>query len=124
MIRRVPDISIFRRDGRPKPVQARFHRNLAGEPRIRIAVGAAVEQVVLVLAHRRQLVCPSLVDKDMAGGARAAAAAKREQFVKACVADHLHHRRSEEHTSELQSLMRTSYAVVCLKKNTTNRTTN
>src|SRR3546814_9825857 len=26
-------------------------------------------------------------------------------------------RRSEEHTSELQSLMRTSYAVFCLKKN-------
>src|SRR3546814_8362595 len=28
--------------------------------------------------------------------------------------------RSEEHTSELQSLMRRSYAVFCLKKNTTN----
>src|SRR3546814_1870991 len=28
--------------------------------------------------------------------------------------------RSEEHTSELQSLMRLSYAVFCLKKNTTN----
>src|SRR3546814_4583169 len=27
--------------------------------------------------------------------------------------------RSEEHTSELQSLMRTSYAVFCLKKHTT-----
>src|SRR3546814_3375364 len=27
--------------------------------------------------------------------------------------------RSEEHTSELQSLMRTSYAVFCLKKKTT-----
>src|SRR3546814_4549033 len=27
-----------------------------------------------------------------------------------------HHRRSEEHTSELQSLMRISYAVFCLKK--------
>src|SRR3546814_3260205 len=27
-------------------------------------------------------------------------------------------RRSEEHTSELQSLMRNSYAVVCLKKKT------
>src|SRR3546814_6141599 len=26
------------------------------------------------------------------------------------------HHRSEEHTSELQSLMRTSYAVFCLKK--------
>src|SRR3546814_8544776 len=31
-------------------------------------------------------------------------------------------RRSEEHTSELQSLMRISYAVFCLKKN--NRTKN
>src|SRR3546814_9701231 len=29
--------------------------------------------------------------------------------------------RSEEHTSELQSLMRISYAVFCLKKNTKNR---
>src|SRR3546814_8605838 len=28
--------------------------------------------------------------------------------------------RSEEHTSELQSLMRISYAVFCLKTNTTN----
>src|SRR3546814_8891868 len=28
--------------------------------------------------------------------------------------------RSEEHTSELQSLMRRSYAVFCLKKNTPN----
>src|SRR3546814_8839963 len=40
-------------------------------------------------------------------------------------------RRSEEHTSELQSLMRISYAVFCLKKKkhtlaftTSNRTTN
>src|SRR3546814_3304896 len=30
--------------------------------------------------------------------------------------------RSEEHTSELQSLMRISYAVFCLKKKTTKRT--
>src|SRR3546814_6854869 len=29
-------------------------------------------------------------------------------------------KRSEEHTSELQSLMRTSYAVFCLKKNKKN----
>src|SRR3546814_5178377 len=29
---------------------------------------------------------------------------------------HGQHRRSEEHTSELQSLMRISYAVFCLKK--------
>src|SRR3546814_4771473 len=30
-----------------------------------------------------------------------------------------HHERSEEHTSELQSLMRISYAVFCLKKKKT-----
>src|SRR3546814_8642500 len=32
-------------------------------------------------------------------------------------------RRSEEHTSELQSLMRTSYAVFCLKTKTHHKTT-
>src|SRR3546814_4317133 len=32
--------------------------------------------------------------------------------------------RSEEHTSELQSLMRISYAVFCLKTNNTNYTQN
>src|SRR3546814_7406182 len=32
--------------------------------------------------------------------------------------------RSEEHTSELQSLMRTSYAVFCLKKKNKDSTTN
>src|SRR3546814_3146352 len=31
-------------------------------------------------------------------------------------------KRSEEHTSELQSLMRISYAVFCLKKKTNNKT--
>src|SRR3546814_1039583 len=33
-------------------------------------------------------------------------------------------RRSEEHTSELQSLMRISYAVFCLKKKTNKQTPN
>src|SRR3546814_6126286 len=33
---------------------------------------------------------------------------------------HVDERRSEEHTSELQSLMRISYAVFCLKKTNTN----
>src|SRR3546814_1034485 len=36
---------------------------------------------------------------------------------------HLQARRSEEHTSELQSLMRISYAVFCLKKKKTYNTT-
>src|SRR3546814_3408106 len=34
----------------------------------------------------------------------------------AALAELLRHNRSEEHTSELQSLMRISYAVFCLKK--------
>src|SRR3546814_5756702 len=33
-------------------------------------------------------------------------------------------KRSEEHTSELQSLMRISYAVFCLKKKNTTNSTN
>src|SRR3546814_6234901 len=37
------------------------------------------------------------------------------RFVLDCVHS-LNHGRSEEHTSELQSLMRISYAVFCLKK--------
>src|SRR3546814_5276330 len=38
------------------------------------------------------------------------------------LSDLMRRRRSEEHTSELQSLMRISYAVFCLKKKKTNRT--
>src|SRR3546814_9255460 len=34
----------------------------------------------------------------------------------------VHNMRSEEHTSELQSLMRNSYAVFCLKKKRYNKT--
>src|SRR3546814_5806712 len=41
---------------------------------------------------------------------------------KAAVGDQRHAPRSEEHTSELQSLMRISYAVFCLKKKKHNQT--
>src|SRR3546814_3995229 len=44
---------------------------------------------------------------DRAAGDRVDAGARRRRLC-----------RSEEHTSELQSLMRISYAVFCLKKNT------
>src|SRR3546814_3373036 len=39
----------------------------------------------------------------------------------AIVEQNFDHYRSEEHTSELQSLMRISYAVFCLKKKKTSR---
>src|SRR3546814_4588433 len=40
------------------------------------------------------------------------------------IVDNLMRLRSEEHTSELQSLMRLSYAVFCLKKKNTSRREN
>src|SRR3546814_1686660 len=68
-----------------------------------------------VLAHERSPSAddPAMVDAGSASGpAPRAAGAQRGQG------------RSEEHTSELQSLMRISYAVFCLKKkNTYTRTT-
>src|SRR3546814_4771992 len=51
-----------------------------------------------------------------AGGRGRGIAVAHEQQVVAAAADAL---RSEEHTSELQSLMRISYAVFCLKKKKT-----
>src|SRR3546814_5031198 len=47
-----------------------------------------------------------------------AGAAMYEALARLIVHDEKRDRRSEEHTSELQSLMRTSYAVFCLKKKT------
>src|SRR3546814_8096760 len=50
----------------------------------------------------------------------------RQRQCLAIAADHLARRadRSEEHTSELQSLMRKSYAVFCLKKKKTTYSNN
>src|SRR3546814_10699288 len=46
------------------------------------------------------------------------APAQRRQSAPFSVGSWVTLKRSEEHTSELQSLMRISYAVFCLKKNT------
>src|SRR3546814_9746518 len=55
---------------------------------------------------RNHLYAPPAVRRSQCGGRHAARAG-----------------RSEEHTSELQSLMRISYAVFCLKKKKHNKTT-
>src|SRR3546814_6026288 len=58
-------------------------------------------------------------------GARCRAAAEQEAVVPVVVAEGdvaAEGKRSEEHTSELQSLMRISYAVFCLKKKNNNKT--
>src|SRR3546814_1136671 len=46
----------------------------------------------------------------------------RHRDAASCCSRYRCHCRSEEHTSELQSLMRISYAVFCLKKKTTTHT--
>src|SRR3546814_1546567 len=77
--------------------------------------------------HAENLFAAYSADKEgrnwtyMGYGPFASPAALREWMEKSCLgADPLFHavvdRRSEEHTSELQSLMRISYAVFCLKK--------
>src|SRR3546814_5061571 len=57
----------------------------------------------------------------VAAGATNGVAIGRNAAVAAAGVDAI---RSEEHTSELQSLMRTSYAVFCLKKKTHNKRQN
>src|SRR3546814_10574524 len=54
---------------------------------------------------------------------RAGAERAAQREVSAMQACHADNNRSEEHTSELQSLMRISYAVFCLKKKTKTTTT-
>src|SRR3546814_10191358 len=59
--------------------------------------------------------CFDLFLRQAGAGFRLAAAGKRGDVEAACG-------RSEEHTSELQSLMRISYAVFCLKKKNRRKT--
>src|SRR3546814_3466645 len=76
---------------------ARAYRAASGE-------GQRTFEMLLV----RQLVDPSSGSREV----EAAAQAEFAQYAPTAYA------RSEEHTSELQSLMRISYAVFCLKKKT------
>src|SRR3546814_9763775 len=96
------------RGGQQPPV-AQHH------PGYRVAIGVAFDARGLAL-HNLQIVIAA--EQRLDGGAIEPAVGLR--------ARPLHRRtlapvRSEEHTSELQSLMRLSYAVFCLKKKTTIR---
>src|SRR3546814_10625528 len=57
--------------------------------------------------------CPANPNCGERGGTRT-----RDQLIKSQLLYRLSYPRSEEHTSELQSLMRIQYAVFCLKKKT------
>src|SRR3546814_946506 len=71
---------------------------------------------------RRTVATPSQPPPAVAGGgAKAKARGFRRSYQSPITAPSSSH-RSEEHTSELQSLMRISYAVFCLKKKTYKKT--
>src|SRR3546814_10878716 len=77
----------------------------------------AIAAVVVILTLIAALEVSLLIRKDLAEDEHARISVPKKEFddamnrVQARV-------RSEEHTSELQSLMRNSYAVFCLKKKT------
>src|SRR3546814_10870096 len=88
-------------------------------PQIGLAVLVVVEREFAVVA-RHELRVAHRAGVRALGLARidAAIAAQREEFDQFAEEERA---RSEEHTSELQSLMRISYAVFCLKKTTTTK---
>src|SRR3546814_9963554 len=84
-------------------------------------------QFVIEAAERAGHYMPARVLNIMAALTRSADDVRMKQAMKRAEKDRVtrieQDRRSEEHTSELQSLMRISYAVFCLKKKTNKRTT-
>src|SRR3546814_9235216 len=85
----------------------------AGSVNRQTPVTTLMYQDILIERHERQgrkVEPPSAADSSQREPARASAGAGEP--------DPLFGLRSEEHTSELQSLMRISYAVFCLKKKT------
>src|SRR3546814_8298430 len=107
---------------------ARVQHQLVEAVVLHAPVPDAGEGFVEGVAHRRE------IDGALAFGAHAEVVDPYRRLavgnvdVERHFADHpqahvLQHRRSEEHTSELQSLMRISYAVFCLKKQKKNTKT-
>src|SRR3546814_7858473 len=98
------------------------------------AVLAAEAERMMRTAHRQhRSTCRESLVEDIDLAVRIAAELEREQrqqYRFAGTSRPYHHHmpdvadmRSEEHTSELQSLMRISYAVFCLKKKNTHKNT-
>src|SRR3546814_4667729 len=84
-------------------------------------IKAALDALASLTAERRQrdLHLARMVSAEMHDTAKAIAT-RHDVSADAVLADLLDApSRSEEHTSELQSLMRISYAVLCLKNKTT-----
>src|SRR3546814_6834383 len=96
---RNPDIMLFLARDAGILVLVELAKEMAdrGTPTVDLSLARLGRRFAVSRTHVRQLL----------------AAAETQELV---VIDQARRRRSEEHTSELQSLMRISYAVFCLKK--------
>src|SRR3546814_1498897 len=95
------------------PITARLAAEIIG-----VFASEAMEAILPTLALRVRAV--ELHDREKGGGGAVdTAPADAENVCEFAHALDRWQKRSEEHTSELQSLMRISYAVFCLKKNNT-----
>src|SRR3546814_10466734 len=77
-----------------------------------------VAQAYGVAVHRHREVAERLVEAQSVIGRLGLAQARKLVVLRPVETAAVDHHRSEEHTSELQSLMRISYAVFCVKKKT------
>src|SRR3546814_6474452 len=89
----------------------RWYEKCSIAPRIRTVSRKAKEEFVAFLSCKLNI---AMVERDYAAFGDMCS----ERYHIAVAPSISHQRRSEEHTSELQSLMRISYAVFCLKKKT------
>src|SRR3546814_6395462 len=113
----VVDMHDARRDLRPAIAAQRFGRVLKGSPgprRPEILEQPRRGQGIVEMQERAdaQLLAGPAMRRNVAGGGIEAGGNRLDQRY----AEPFIGARSEEHTSELQSLMRISYAVFCLKK--------
>src|SRR3546814_9035925 len=99
---------------------ARHHRGVAGEvvalkaPHPR---GGEAAAEIGVLARSFDAAAPARIARDVDHRCEGPVDPRRRRLDRRDPRGPLGEIRSEEHTSELQSLMRTSYAVFCLNKN-------
>src|SRR3546814_6650550 len=90
------------------------------DPRLQAGQQDLVE-AALAVAQRRIRGIGHRLERKPVADTLAAGLVVAPQHLHARALEHVQQRlRSEEHTSELKSLMRTSYAVFCLKKKQTN----
>src|SRR3546814_9047311 len=78
-------------------------------------VARVIASAHLVAFHQDSPIVDQWIDQRVAAVGAGAATPTADAWADFCA----WHERSEEHTSELQSLMRISYAVFCLKKKNT-----